>query len=165
MAELILSALARKTGGSFLANTQINTPATIAKLIHLNISVGTAEAFAPPYAAERAGPARHSEAPHTKNDEKMAWRSFIEPLETDWREAAKFWQQSARRAAKFRLLLRGGPQPIPRQHGPWQRQLPPTISRGRLSTAPPVHPVIFFGQFPALHRLPRELSAALPDTA
>src|SRR5258708_1837729 len=112
MAELILSALARKTGGSFLANTQINTPATIAKLIHLNISVGTAEAFAPPSSAARAAPARHSEAPHTKNDEKMAWRSFIEPLETDWREAAKFLQPSAPRAAQLPLLLPLHPPPL-----------------------------------------------------
>src|SRR5882762_1652367 len=137
----------------------------MAKLIHLNISVGTAEAFAPPSSAARAATARNAEAAHTKSDEKMAWRSFIEPLETDWREAAKSWQQSARRVAKFRLLLRGGPHPIPRQHGPWQRRLPPTISRGHLSTAPPVHPVIFCGQFPALRRLPRELSSGLPDIA
>src|SRR5258708_1601521 len=103
MAELIFSALARKTGGSFLANTQINTPATMAKLIHLNISVGTTEAFAPPSSAAKAAPARNAEAPHTTSEEKMAWRSFIEPLETDWREAAKSWQRSARQVAKFRL--------------------------------------------------------------
>src|SRR5258706_16225568 len=162
MAEPIFSALARKTGGSFLAKTQINTPATIAKLIHLNISVGTAEAFSPPSSAARAALARNAEAPDTTSEEKMAWRSFIEPLETDSREAAKSWQRSAPRAAKFRLLLRGGPQPIPRENGPWQRRLPPTISRGHLSTGPPLHPVIFCGQLPALRRLPRGLSSGLP---
>src|SRR5258708_39447407 len=124
MAELILSALARKTGGSFLANTQINTPATIAKLIHLNISVGTAEAFAPPSSAARAAPARHSEAPHTKNDEKMAWRSFIEPLETDWRETQKNYHQTPRRPPKYRIIL---------QHRP------PTTSR-RNTACPPTPP-------------------------
>src|SRR5882724_2205584 len=137
----------------------------MAKLIHLNSSVGAADALAPPSSAAQAATARNAEAAHTKSDEKMAWRSFIEPLETDWREAAKSWQRSARRAAKFRLLLRGGPQPIPRQPVPWRWKLPPTISRGRLSIAPPVHPVIFSGQFPALRRLPRELSSGLPDIA
>src|SRR5258706_12964554 len=129
MAEPIFSALARKTGGSFLAKTQINTPATIAKLIHLNISVGTAEALAPPSSAARAALARNAEAPDTTSEEKMAWRSFIEPLETDWQEAAKSWQRSAPRAAKFRLLLRGGPHPISRQHRPWPPRRPPANSR------------------------------------
>src|SRR5258708_38984014 len=106
MAELILSGLARKTGGSFLAKTQIKPSATMAKLIHLNISVGTAEGLAPPSAA-RAAAARNSEAPHTKSDEKMAWRSFIEPLETDWREAAKSLHRSSRRVAEFPRPLSG----------------------------------------------------------
>src|SRR5258708_27164411 len=124
MAELILSALARKTGGSFLANAQINTPATIAKLIHLNISVGTAETFAPPSSAARAALAKNSEAPHTKSDEKMAGSGFIEPLETDWREGAKSLQRPAPPAAKFPLLLRRGAPP----HSPPPRALPPPPS-------------------------------------
>src|ERR1700745_3522671 len=48
MAELIVSALWRKTGGVNFRKTQPSSPATIAKLIHLKIStLCSCAAFAP----------------------------------------------------------------------------------------------------------------------
>src|SRR4030095_489746 len=69
IAEAIFSALALNTGGNFLPKTQISTPATIAKLIHLKSSVGPAADPAPPSSAACAVPAKTDNTLHTKNDE------------------------------------------------------------------------------------------------
>src|SRR5882724_5895654 len=82
IAELIFSALPRNHGGNFLPNTQISAAATIAKLTHLNNSVGAPE-FALPSSAARAVTAKKNISPHTKSDEIMDLRSFIEPLAKD----------------------------------------------------------------------------------
>jgi hypothetical protein len=82
IAELIFSALLRNQGGNFLPNTQISAKATIAKLTHLNNSVGALE-FALPSSAARAVTAKQNIIPHTKSDDVMNLRSFIAPLAKD----------------------------------------------------------------------------------
>src|SRR6266852_802677 len=82
IAELIFSALPRNHGGNFLPNTHISAAATIAKLTHLNNSVGALE-FALPSSAARAVTAKKNVIPHTKSDDVMSLRSFIEPLAKD----------------------------------------------------------------------------------
>src|SRR5262249_920343 len=103
--ELIFSALERKLGGSFLPKTQINAPATMAKLIHLNNSFGTA-VLAPPSAAAACAATAKSVALHTNSGETMDLRRLIEPLARGLLEAAALETRFPRRAEKFRPARR-----------------------------------------------------------
>src|SRR5712664_1882645 len=90
IAELMASAFFRNTGGSNLPKTQTITPATMAKLIHLKISVARSVATLPLSSAACTLPA----AKNTTNRTPVAKRTprfrVIEPLSRERRDATAF---------------------------------------------------------------------------
>ena len=119
MAELIFSAFARNVAGRTLPNAQINVAATVRKLIHLKSSADPA-AFAPPSSAACATAAKKVSVPHTKSDETMSLRSFIEPLGMGLREFRGFSMRFHGQAGELRLPCRDAlrvAQPLP---VPWR---------------------------------------------
>src|SRR6266481_3292665 len=161
--ELISSAWARNFGGRIFPKSQIKATATIAKLIHLKSSVGAADAPAPLSACAAA--AKNSNALHTKSDETMGLRSFIEPLAKDWRAIAESWKQFQTLVAECWSQLRGGRPATQPRHAVSPRQLHWRISRARLSIGRRAHPAVFFARLPAPRRALRALVSAHPDAA
>src|SRR5580704_3283045 len=100
MAELILSAFPRNHTGNFLAKSQIKTAATIAKLIHLKISL--ARSVTEPRLSSAAWALRATQKKRTTKLERTHNRPFcpirfcfieiclIGPLLPDHRDEAAF---------------------------------------------------------------------------
>src|SRR3989454_9228380 len=122
IAELTASALARKTDGSFLPKTHTIRPATMAKLIHLKISVARSVAALPPSSAARKLTAAKSDTSSTPAANRTRRFPVIELLSQD-RVAAEFAECGAqfRQIAERRWLPRHGEQrqvPPPRAFSP-----------------------------------------------
>src|SRR3989449_7539442 len=108
IAELTASALARKTDGSFLPKTHTIRPATMAKLIHLKISVARSVAALPPSSAARKLTAAKSDTNSTPAANRTRRFRVIELLSRERRDAAEFAECGAqfRQIAERRWLPR-----------------------------------------------------------
>src|SRR5713226_6658371 len=112
IAELMASAFFRNTGGSNLPKTQTITPATMAKLIHLKISVARSAAALPLSSAACTRTAAKNNTNKTLAAKRTRRFRVIEPLSREHRDAAAFAGCGARfqRKVARRCLQRRGAQ-------------------------------------------------------
>src|SRR5260370_24899371 len=89
IAELTASALFRNTAGSNLPKTHTITPARIAKLIHLKISVARSVAALPPSSAAFAPTTAKSNTNRILTARKKGGLRVIEPLSRERRDVAE----------------------------------------------------------------------------
>src|SRR6185369_5589830 len=121
MAELIVSALLRKTGGVNFRKTQPSSPATIAKLIHLKIStLCSCAAFAPSSAA-CVPTAKNKTVNSAITKREPTRKRFIEPLSQGFPAA-----EPAARGGQF-------PRPVVRRLPPRRAGRRPTPAQCALS--------------------------------
>src|SRR6266849_5195533 len=124
IAELMASAFFRNTGGSFLPKTQRITPATMAKLIHLKISVARSVAAFPPSSPAFAPTTAKSNTNRILTAKKEERFRVIELLSGERRDAAEFAGRGARfprKAAPRWLPPRGAPRPVQPPRAPSPR--------------------------------------------
>src|SRR5262249_33037136 len=131
----MFSAFRRNTGGSFFANTQRISAATIAKLIHLKISLKcSVEVAAPSSAAYALCTLKRNSARHTATLAKIARNRVIERLAPNHPDRLGFEE----RGSQFRQPIGrcqfqgpGVPQPLLRRSSLSPRPLPPKPLPGR----------------------------------
>src|SRR5258708_19089880 len=123
IAVLMASAFFRNTGGSNLPKTQTITPATMAKLIHLKISVARSAAALPPSSAARTLTAAKNDTTRTPTAKRTRRFRVIQPLQPERRDAALF----AGCGARFRRKV--ARQWLRRRAGQPQAQPPRALSR------------------------------------
>src|SRR5712692_390906 len=115
IAELTASALFRNTGGSNLPKTQTIAPATMAKLIHLKISVARSAAALPLSSAACAPTTAKSDTNRTPAAKRTRRFRVIEPLSRERRDAAEFaacGAQFPRKVARRSFRCRGEPRQV-----------------------------------------------------
>src|SRR5882762_1854426 len=134
IAELTASALFLNTGGSNLPKTQTITPATMAKLIHLKISVARSVATFPPSSAACAPTTTKSNTNRALTTKSRERFRVIEPLSRERPDAAELAGRGAqfRRKVVQRWLQSRREQPqVPRPHALSRHSLRPRLSRAR----------------------------------
>src|SRR5258708_35264414 len=118
IAELTASALFRKPGGSNLPNTHTITPATMAKLIHLKISVAPSLAALPPSSAAFVPTTAKRNTNRILTARKRSRFRVIELLSPERRDAAEpagCAEQSRRKVERRRIGRRAQARHVPPQ--------------------------------------------------